>query len=126
MSEKGHRLAVVSHKTQLGHFDPLRIDLREAATGWMRDKRLVGGDEAVIAADRVFFEGTRAEKVARIAQLSPAFHVDDLIEVFDDPGYPRDTKGLLVGGGAGQLPPHVTACADWTSVEAEIARVAAA
>lgn len=95
----GHRLAVVSHKTRFGHFDPDRIDLRQAARIWMRAQGFFdrfGLDEA-----DVHFAETRAEKVERIAALGCDHFVDDLEEVFREPGFPAATTAWLFTNGRG-------------------------
>ena len=66
---EGCVVAVVSHKTEYGHFDPDRVNLRNAALDWMAAQGLLDGDRGVARAD-VYFESTRAEKVKRIAALS--------------------------------------------------------
>ena len=127
INENGHRLVVVSHKTQYGHFDPLRVDLRVAALDWMKSNGLVDQKDAIVSSDDVYFEPTRAAKVARIASLAPSVHVDDLIEVFTDTGYPRTVRGVLLADRPEcELPAHVTTCRNWTDVRGEIADVATA
>ena len=43
----------------------------------------------------VFFADDRAEKVARIAQMECRLFIDDLPEVFDDPGFPSASTRCL-------------------------------
>src|SRR5207302_1144007 len=33
---EGRSVVIVSHKTEFGHFDPARVNLRDAALDWMR------------------------------------------------------------------------------------------
>src|SRR6266568_929581 len=65
---EGVELFIVSHKTRYGHFDPARVDLREAARRWLMAQGILA-PEGGIAADHVFFEDDRACKLARIAAL---------------------------------------------------------
>src|ERR1700687_4382776 len=44
---EGCTVAVVSHKTEYGHFDPYRVNLRTAALDWMAGGGLVGADRGV-------------------------------------------------------------------------------
>src|SRR5438105_1181227 len=83
-ADGGVELVIVSHKTRYGHFDPARIDLREAARQWMIAQGIVGPETGGISADHVFFEDDRRCKLARIAALGCTHFVDDLEEVFAD------------------------------------------
>lgn len=96
----GAELMVVSHKTQFGHFDPDRVDLRQAALTWLE----ANGFLELIPRRNVFFETTRAEKVARIAALEMDAFVDDLEEVFREPGFPGDVEACLFAAGLDHLP----------------------
>jgi hypothetical protein len=102
---EGARAFVVSHKTRYGHFDPARVDLREAARAWMRDQGFF--DRLGVAPEDVFFEETREAKVARIATLGLDHFIDDLKEVLDHPAFPaRPRRHWFVG--------------DWPAIEREI------
>ncbi|EME70549.1 hypothetical protein H261_07963 [Paramagnetospirillum caucaseum] len=96
----GAELVVVSHKTQYGHFDPDRVDLRQAARDWLE----ANGFFELIARERVYFEKTREEKVARIAAMDLDAFVDDLEEVFREPGFPARTEACLFAAGHQNLP----------------------
>jgi hypothetical protein len=107
---------IVSHKTQYGHFDPARVDLREAARRWMTAQGFFrhGG----LPADRVYFEDDRAHKLARIAALGCSHFVDDLEEVFADPNFPAGVQRILfaeAGAACGDI--H---CTDWRQITAAI------
>lgn len=82
----GARVFVVSHKTEFGHFDPARVNLRDAAQAWLEAQGFFGRF-GVGRAD-VFFEGTREAKLARIGNLDLDHFIDDLKDVLDDPGFP--------------------------------------
>lgn len=109
-------VVIVSHKTEYGHYDPDRVNLRQAALDWMaahglfRDYGLSAGD--------VFFEATRAEKLERIAALSCTHFIDDLEEVLTDPGFPAGVARILLANGAEAscAGPYV-ACHSWREVE---------
>ena len=91
----GVRIVVVSHKTEYGHFDETRTNLRTASLAWM--ERAGFFDPSGFGLDRgdVFFESSREEKVRRIAALSCSDFVDDLEEVFMEPGFPVETAKVL-------------------------------
>jgi len=92
--DRGLPVFVVSHKTRYGHYDPARVDLRQAALGWMAEQGLLRGDGA-LRADRIFFEDDRANKLQRIASLGCTHFIDDLEEVFADPGFPAGVARIL-------------------------------
>lgn len=109
----GHSIAIVSHKTEYGHFDPARVNLREAALCWMEGRGFFGA----IRREDIHFEGTRAEKLARIGALELTHFIDDLREVLDDPDFPPGVERILFAGDAdGPLPyaafPHWRGIAD--------------
>jgi hypothetical protein len=93
---QGAKVVIVSHKTRFGHFDTARIDLHEAALGWL-DRRGFFTRDGLDRED-VYFEGTRSEKLARIAEIGCDLFVDDLPEIFHDPGFPKTTGKLWFAG----------------------------
>jgi hypothetical protein len=116
---EGCAVAVVSHKTEYGHFDPDRVNLRQAALGWMTGRGLLGGDHGLALAD-VYFESTRAEKLKRIAALSLTHFIDDLEEVLTDPDFPPDVERILLADGAQPAAPSYTRCSTWRDVERQV------
>jgi len=117
-AERGVELFIVSHKTRYGHFDPARIDLREAARQWLIVRRMMAPEEGGIAADHVFFEDDRAGKLARIAALGCTHFIDDLEEVFADPGFPPGVRRVLFAAiGAACCDVQ---CKDWQQIRAAI------
>jgi hypothetical protein len=113
----GDAILVISHKTEFGHLDPERVNLRQAALAWMKAEGLLEEGSAGLVGT-VFFEGTRAEKLRRIASTRCDVFVDDLEEVLADPAFPPSVERILFS----QLPsaaiaaPH-TICANWAAVE---------
>ncbi len=87
---KRHEVFIVSHKTRHPVIGP-PYDLQEAARSWL-DRF---GVLQATAPHRVFFEETRAKKVARITELRCDVFVDDLPEVFHEPGFPVTTTQIL-------------------------------
>jgi len=117
---EGCSVSIVSHKTEFGHYDPERINLRDAARAWMKANGLVGG-EFGIPSSNVFFEGTRAEKLARIATLSCTHFIDDLEEVLVDSAFPPNVTRILFSerGEPDAVAPYVV-CATWRHIEERI------
>jgi len=105
-------LSIVSHKTQYAAQDPDGVDLREAATAWLRRNGIR------IPTKNVFFEDTRRQKLRRIGALRCTHFIDDLTEVLADPAFPPLTQRLwFVTAGETSVPP-IDMAGDW----AEIAR----
>jgi hypothetical protein len=109
-----HGVFVVSHKTEFGHHDPDRVNLREAALGWMEARGFFAPDIYAIPRENVFFETSRPEKLNRIAALNCAYFIDDLEEVLTDPDFPPGVKRLLFG--ARDASPHFAVCPDWQRI----------
>lgn len=114
----GHSLVIVSHKTQYGHFDPDRVDLREAALGWMEANGFFAEAGFSLRREDVHFASTRSEKLQRIATVGCDVFIDDLEEVLDDPAFPRATHGILFSAQADPASGcRYTVCHDWRMVE---------
>ena len=89
----GATLYIISHKTEYAAQDTARVNLREAALGWMRKEGFFGA-LGFKAAD-VFFTSTRQDKCERLASLGCTHFVDDLIEVLTDGAFPADCEKIL-------------------------------
>jgi hypothetical protein len=114
----GDTVLVVSHKTEYGHFDPDRVNLRQAAMQWMEGQGFFGDQGCSMNPDNVHFASTRSEKLNRIADLQCDIFVDDLQEVLGDPDFPCFVRRILFSEQAemiGGLPYDV--CSDWPSIE---------
>lgn len=118
---RGFEVVIVSHKTVFGHFDEDRVNLRDAARAWMAAQGFFDTQGFAIPETRVYFESTRQEKVARIAALGCNYFVDDLEEVFAEPGFPEATACILFDPD-GRAPDNAAfdRYADWKSIELAI------
>jgi hypothetical protein len=96
-----HAVYIVSHKTEFNRFDPARVNLRHAVLAWMEAQGLFG-EAFGLARPHVFFEGTRADKLARIAALGCTHFIDDLEEVLIAPEFPRAVKRIMFSTRAGE------------------------
>ena len=112
-------VAIISHKTEFGHHDRDRVNLREAALNWMAAQGLL--DEVHgISPDSIYFEDTRSEKLRRIAALGLAYFIDDLKEVLTDPGFPPSvTRILFANSVAARSAPYIV-CRTWQEIERQI------
>ena len=115
--DTGAHVSVVSHKTEFGHYDPDRVNLRVAAIAWMEGQGFFAVDGFGIRREDVHFAPTRAEKLARIAALGFDVFIDDLEEVLGDPDFPAETTRILFSEhpNSASLPYHV--CATWRAIE---------
>ncbi|MBM4442376.1 MAG: hypothetical protein FJ027_18325 [Candidatus Rokubacteria bacterium] len=110
------RACVVSHKTARSSVDPA-IDLRAAAARWMVDQGFFSPDGFGLREEDVFFESTRAAKVARVAALGCTHFIDDLEETFADAGFPASVERILFApDGAGIALPGVAVCRSWPEI----------
>jgi hypothetical protein len=91
--DAGHELSIISHKTRYP-FLGLPYDLHAAAKGWI-DHYLVDKGQPLLADNRIFFELTKVEKLARIAQVSCNLFIDDLPEILLADDFPQQTGRLL-------------------------------
>ena len=115
---RGDDIFIVSHKTEFGHFDPDRVNLRDAAKAWLAEQGFFSATGFALEPANVFFLPTREEKVAKIAALNLDWFVDDLVEVFDSEGFPETVKRVLFSKNAqGDEAPYA-ACAHWSEIQA--------
>jgi hypothetical protein len=112
---EGAAVVIVSHKTEYGHFDPDRVNLRTAALEWMAAQGLFDGGYGIAPHD-VYFERTRAGKLKRIAALSLTHFIDDLEEVLTDPDFPPRVERILFAD-APAAAEHYVHCANWREIE---------
>lgn len=115
---RGDTVLIVSHKTQYGHHDPERVNLREAALGWMTAGGFFAPERHAMVRENVFFEETRAAKLKRLGALDCDVFVDDLEEVLDDPDFPATVRRILFSAAAAAGEHPYPVCRDWAAVEA--------
>ena len=115
----GNQLFIVSHKTQLGHFDESRTPLRQAATTWLIDQKLVGDSDSRIKLQNIFYAETRDEKINKIVELQLDVFIDDLDEVLSDKSFPKKTRKILFGS-ATTTDPELLPMQSWREVGDEL------
>ena len=91
--DRGISMVIVSHKTRHPFLGP-KYDLHGAARGWVA-KALVEKGENLIDPALVFFESTKEDKIARIAESACDYFIDDLPEILRMPGFPEQTERIL-------------------------------
>jgi hypothetical protein len=110
-------VSIVSHKTEYGHFDPDRVNLRTAAMGWMEAHGFFSTDGFALGRDDVHFSTTRAKKLTRIGALRCDVFVDDLPEVLLDPGFPEGVARILLSEQAEPEDAAYRVCRSWQAIE---------
>jgi hypothetical protein len=113
---EGCEVVVVSHKTEYGHYDLDRVNLRQAALGWMTLHGLIDGIRA-IPLENVYFEATREEKLNRIAALSLTHFIDDLKEVLSEVSFPPNVERILLAEDEQRATAPYMVCPSWRDVE---------
>jgi len=114
-------VAIISHKTEFGHYDPDRVNLRDAARAWMSQRGFFQDSGYGIPPEAVYFEGTRLDKLARITQLGCTHFIDDLDEVLSDPGFPPGVERILFSE-AGPVSTSCIVCPTWRHIEEQVFR----
>lgn len=112
---------IVSHKTEYGHYDPDRVNLREAALAWMDAHGFFSTAGYSIPIENVYFEGTRDDKLKRIAALGFDYFIDDLEEVLRDPAFPQDVTRILISPKP-IMPGPFAAFQSWKEIEEHLFR----
>lgn len=93
-AESGTTVYVVSHRTRHPYGGPA-YDLHRAAREWLAANGFHDPRGGALPESHVFFEESKAEKVARIAERSCTAFVDDLPEIFREQGFPGSVRKLL-------------------------------
>jgi FMN phosphatase YigB (HAD superfamily) len=91
---RGVDVAIISHKTR-APYRGARSDLHAAAQAWLEAQGVYDAGRVGLSRSRVFFELTKAEKLARIAAERCAVFVDDLPELLTEPEFPPGVRRLL-------------------------------
>ncbi|HWB49850.1 MAG TPA: hypothetical protein VG651_12130 [Stellaceae bacterium] len=117
---RGCEVFIVSHKTEFGHYDPDRVNLRQAALAWMETQGFFAANGFGIPSANVLFASTRAEKIAAIRELGVEVFIDDLPEVLEDSDFPAAVAGILFTGGAEAASAYPRAAAHWRDITAMV------
>ena len=112
----GEKIYVISHKTEFARYDETHTNLREAALQWMAQEFFLNTGEWGISRDDIFFESTRAEKIARIRALGCAIFIDDLVEVLLDKNFDKKINKILLNRKGESPSPHLTVLTSWQEI----------
>jgi hypothetical protein len=97
----GHRIIIISHKTEFGHFDKEKVSLRAVALEWMNGKNFFDNSHFGISINDVHFLNSRREKIEKIQDLCCDVFIDDLVEVFEEMPDRAIPRRILFGGNQG-------------------------
>jgi hypothetical protein len=90
-----YKVHIVSHKTEVANFGDPKLSLRKAALDWMEQNGFFEATGLGFSQNDVYFGATRQEKLAHIARLGCTHFIDDLEEVFLEPGFPMKIHKIL-------------------------------
>lgn len=103
-NDAGLKVVIVSHKTRYSSLGSSDVDLREKARQWMVANKLHDPNGYAVEQRDIYFESTREEKIERIRQLGCGVFIDDLVEVFENPKFPKAIQAFLYARGEKLLP----------------------
>jgi hypothetical protein len=111
---RGAEVVIVSHRSRTPYAGPAH-DLHASARGWLG--RHLG--DALSIERQVHLAETKADKIARIRQLSCDWFIDDLPEFLGETDFPRTVRAVLFDPtGAVPVPrPDVTRAASWAALQ---------
>lgn len=82
--QKGFQVDIVSHKTELGHFDEEKISLRQAALDFLLEKEIYKQNSSSFI-NQIYFLSTKEEKIEKIKKENYSCFIDDLFDILSDP-----------------------------------------
>lgn len=112
LQNHGLSVIIISHKSHRSAKNYL--DLHTPAKEWLADAL----SEVNFDLGRdLFLEEDRSKKVSRIREERVTYFVDDLIEVFLEPKFPREVKGFwLKGKSSESAPANVTSIQELSEI----------
>ncbi|MBI1983210.1 MAG: phosphotransferase [Acidobacteria bacterium] len=93
--QRGIPVRIISHKTTYPNLGESPVNLRSAAMVWLEQQGFFARDGLGVARTHVYFESSRAEKIARIERLGVTHFIDDLEETFSEPAFPGHVEKIL-------------------------------
>lgn len=87
---------IISHKTRHPIIGP-KINLRQSAIEWLEKHNFFSVNGCNMPYKNIFFCATLTEKIEQIKKCACTHFIDDLVEVFQQPGFPSTTSRILFG-----------------------------
>jgi hypothetical protein len=91
---RGVPVVIVSHRSRHPYAGP-QHDLHRAARDWLEFRAFHEREGIGLNRDRVYLEGSKSDKLARIASLGCTHFIDDLPELLTDPEFPARVEKVL-------------------------------
>lgn len=112
------RISIISHKLEYPALGP-RVNLRDATLVWMEAHGFFRPAGFNLSRDDVYFEASREQKLARIAERQCTHFVEDLPEVLQDPAFPSGVIKLLFdpAGVVGKTGPDIQVFRAWADIQ---------
>ena len=111
---------IVSHKSEYGHFDKSRTQLRRAALDWMNNNNFFYESEPLIPQNNIFFLDTQDLKIKKIIHLNLDFFIDDLLEVFQNPLFPEKINKFLLSKNSKNYDEGIRTFPSWGQISNEL------
>jgi hypothetical protein len=110
----GHDIHIISHKTETSPVDLQQISLRQKAMEWLASQNFFKLSPR-FGPEQVFFASTRSQKVQMIADNNCSVFIDDLVEVFEEPLFPKNITKILFSQNKAANPQWIN-CSDWKGI----------
>ena len=91
--QKKNKVFIISHKTSYAQLEGKHIDLHFPALCWLQENNFF--DILGFKRTEIFFLETREEKLKYIKKLNCDVFIDDLVEVFLESEFPKNTLKIL-------------------------------
>lgn len=88
------KIFIVSHKTDFGHYDKAKINLRKKSYEWI-EKNINSNEKYKILKKNIFFLSTIDKKINKVKKLKLDFFIDDLEIILNNKDFPKSTKKIL-------------------------------
>jgi hypothetical protein len=115
---RGISVDLVSHKTEFGHGDSQRVPLRTVAIDFLEKRGISVGGAGLLR--RIYFDGTREQKVQRIARNKYHWFIDDLHEVLTDNLLPKELGRILFDESGEDHGEGMETCHSWLEIESRL------
>ena len=110
LSDRGHTLAVISHRTRFPYLGE-RHDLHAHAKAWI-------SSHLPDALHSIAFHEDKAGKIEAIGRMSCEVFLDDLPEILLDPRFPTAARGVLFAPDGGPAAWTGTTVNSWVALKA--------
>lgn len=120
-TSRGAELLIISHKTRFNVIGE-KINLQDAASKWL-EMNQISGVKGISPAN-IFFLESRQEKAQKITDQKCSIFVDDLPEVFNEPGFPPNVAKVFFNPERLQAQDGWFNCTSWAEVTSTVLRFA--